>query len=270
MAMSGVVIPEMAAVSGLLPNTVERIIRDLRASGMAPMGQHGRGQTHGQFDQFHLANLLLAFAALQPSGSADAVRALNQLQHEWGGGGELARVLASEIERRALLIIDGSEQCLSLLSEGFELTLCLDPVEAWTGFVVEDRTEGRQRWVPQTTPPWLPEFAPAPAPRRGLCRLTIITVDVLNVAGRLRADTIRRKQNLPIPTAPGAETENATPARVAPIQDRNSTIPTSSKRELRRERENAQALSSRGPGFRHHTPRSPPRVEESPPLQPLA
>lgn len=265
MAMTGVVIPEMAAAAGLLPSTVDLVIRDLRSAGMAPYGQHGRGQTHGQFDQYHLANILLAFAALKPSASADAVRALNRLEHEWGGGGELGRVLASEIERRARLILDGADRHADLLAEGFELTLCLDPVEAWTTLPLADGTVNTQRWRPQTDPPWLPEMAPPPAPRRGVCRLTIITVDVLNTAGRLCADTISRQQNLPIPTAPGAEKENATPARVAPTQDRSS-IPVRDSREFSGKRKTTQPQSRRGPGHFYEPTRRSLRVEESPPF----
>jgi hypothetical protein len=82
MAMSGVVIPRLAAFAGILPSTMDRLIRDLRANGLAPMGKHGRGQEHGQFEASHLAHVILGFAASLPSGASEAVKDLRPLYAE--------------------------------------------------------------------------------------------------------------------------------------------------------------------------------------------
>ena len=84
MAMSGRVIPEFADVSGCLPSTVDRMVRDLRAAELAPMGKHGRGQQHGQYQLDHLANLIMAFAGKLPSDAAEAVKALRGLHETLG------------------------------------------------------------------------------------------------------------------------------------------------------------------------------------------
>ncbi len=85
MAMSGRVIPEFASVSGYLPSTIDRMVRDLRAAGLAPMGKHGRGQQHGQFQLDHLANLIMAFAGALPSDAAEAVKILRGIHTSPGG-----------------------------------------------------------------------------------------------------------------------------------------------------------------------------------------
>jgi hypothetical protein len=264
MAQSGVVVSEMASASGHLPSTVDRILRDLRAAGMAPTGQPGRGETYGQFGADHLANLLLAFAALQPSGSANAVRALNQLRHEWTDdehpGGSLVGTLESEIERRALLIRDGGKVAQELLlpQHGFELTLCLDPIEAWTTLPLDDGSVNRQRWLPVTGAP--------SGPPRGIRRLTILSVDVMNRAARLCADTIGHRP-LSIPTALDAETENAALPGAAPTQD-HVAIPVSNKRKRREKRKHSQPYSGRAPGISSSQPRN--RIYESPLIRPVS
>lgn len=268
MAMSGVVIPEMARVSGLLPNTVDLIIRDGRARGIAPMGKQGRGQTHGQFDNSHLSYLILACTAPAPSKSADAAIALSQLYPDDGKGGSLGSFLAHEIMVRAQHILRGDLDYLKDAAAGWDLTTCLDPLSAWMSWKAPDGSEVRRHFSPKPQFPMLAGLLPKQEPNLGIRRQAIIPLAVLNVAAELCADTIARQKNLPVPTAPATETENAALAGAAPTQDRNST-PSTCKREHTGGSENPQALTSRGPGFLHHTPRSPPRVECSP-TQPLA
>lgn len=80
MATSGVIISEMAKVSGDLPSTIDRMLRSLRAAGLAPMGAPGRGKQEGQFNLDHLADLVISFAGRQPSDAAEAVLALCKLK----------------------------------------------------------------------------------------------------------------------------------------------------------------------------------------------
>jgi Sel1 repeat len=146
MAMSGVVIPRLAAFAGILPSTMDRLIRDLRANGLAPMGKHGRGQEHGQFEASHLSHIILGFAASLPSGAAEAVKDLRPLYAEnlQGGfaAGDLAETLGGNLEdeiiRRARIILSKNSEVLQSNNERWELTLCLNPVMAWESWITDN------------------------------------------------------------------------------------------------------------------------------------
>ena len=81
MATSGAVITRISEAAGVAPATVDRMLRPLRAAGLAPTGRPGRGQTEGTFEPFHLMCLTLAFAGAQPSDAAEAAEMLRQF--EW-------------------------------------------------------------------------------------------------------------------------------------------------------------------------------------------
>jgi hypothetical protein len=254
----------LAPICRMHPATVERYFAELMAAGILPKSGRGGGKSAVHFDSLHLAYSILSFGAPTPGGAVDAVRKLAGLFPESAqpGDASLRTILAGEIETRARYILQGQADKISEDPHKWELTLCLDPVMVWMTWMVEG-AEKRRKYLesPQLN---LPSMKHPQDANRGIRRLTIITVDVLNAAAWLYADTLARQQNLPIPTAPAAETENAALAGAAPIQDRNS-IPATSKREHRGEREIPQALSSRGPGHFHHQTRSPADVEPSPP-----
>jgi hypothetical protein len=195
MAMSGVVIPRLAAFAGILPSTMDRLIRDLRANGLAPMGKHGRGQEHGQFEASHLAHVILGFAASLPSGASEAVKDLRPLYAENLQGafaaGDLAETLGGNLEdeiiRRAHIILSKNSEVLPSNHERWELTLCLNPVMAWESWVTDNKEHRRYyRKIEQINLPHMPHPQDFNA---GVRKLTVITTTVLNAAAELCADT---------------------------------------------------------------------------------
>lgn len=81
MASAGLVTERLAAVSGFLPSTLDRMLRSLRAAELVPIGEPGRGQRSGQYEPQHLANVLLAFAGHQPSDAVDAATDLGAMRY---------------------------------------------------------------------------------------------------------------------------------------------------------------------------------------------
>ena len=188
----------MASVAGVLPTTVDRILRNLRTAKLAPMGRHGRGQEYGQFDASHLASIIFGFAAALPSGAANAVRALTPLHAENPEGGfapgdvaeELGANLINEIQARAKLILSGDTEKVKTNEEKWELTLCLNPVMAWENWATNGIEHHKYyRTIEQINLPNMPhpqEFNP------GVRRLTVITLNVLNAAAELYGDLLSR------------------------------------------------------------------------------
>jgi hypothetical protein len=248
-----------APICRMHPATVERYFEPLRAAGIIPKSVKGGGRGGAHFGSWPLASIILSFGASTAGGAVDAVRKLAGLGPEnvQEGDADLRTILAGEIEKRARYILQGHADKLLEDPHQWELTLCLDPVMAWMTWTV-DGSEKRRNYLedPQLN-------LPQPA-KRGLRRLAVITVDVLNAAAHLCADTLARQQNPPTPSSTDAETENAAPARAAPTQDQNS-IPEPDSLEHKGERYTSQALSSRGPGHLRQPTRSQADVEPSPP-----
>lgn len=259
------VLERLAPICRMHLATGERYFAELRAAGIIPKSGKGGGKSAVHFESLHIAYAILSFGAPQPGGAVDAAKRLGELWPVEDKTPSLLYFLTNKITDRAKHVLHGDTKYLSDPAQGWELTLCLDPLEAWMSWTAKDGSEQRLRYAVKQPDqyPLLRGFLP-PEINRGLRRLTIITLDVLNAAAELWADTIARQQNLPIPTAPAAETENAALAGAAPIQDRNP-IPATSKREHRGERGISQALSSRGPGHFRQPTRSQADVEPSPP-----
>lgn len=93
MAKSGRIIEKFAAASGLLPSTIDRILRSLRAKALVPTGRPGRLPANGRrvpvipgmavdhtasghFRPSEIINVFLGLAAQDPVGAADAVYTL--------------------------------------------------------------------------------------------------------------------------------------------------------------------------------------------------
>jgi hypothetical protein len=80
MATSGPVITAFTAETLDPRGTADRMIRDLRQFGMAPMGAPGRGKSVGNFTPYHYSCLLLAYAGAQPSDASETARRLRSFE----------------------------------------------------------------------------------------------------------------------------------------------------------------------------------------------
>lgn len=82
MATSRTVAERFAEVSGYHPATLDRMQRDLRAAGLIPMGEKGRGTLRGHYEASHLANLIVAFWSDQPSDAAETVERVRSMSFQ--------------------------------------------------------------------------------------------------------------------------------------------------------------------------------------------
>jgi len=81
MATSRTVAARFAQASGYLTSTLDRMQRDLRADGLIPMGEKGRGSLYGHYEAKHLTNLIIAFLGKQPSDAAETVKLVRGLPY---------------------------------------------------------------------------------------------------------------------------------------------------------------------------------------------
>lgn len=272
MATSGTVREGFAKTSGALLTTWSRIQQILRDAEMAPKGEAGRGLKHGHYQAPHLCNMLLAGAGAQPSDAADAVLALRPLQLVAGVG--KARIVEfsrfSEMNLGQVIesiILDlssdlGTGEWKKATSHNFVLTLCVKPAFAKMLFMADtsgeyqefhfcDNTDVRTVFVPAS------RFEPL----KGIRRSSSVGFDMLEVAGALFRDTLANQEreiegnSTPLLTPPN---ENAAPARAAHRDQAENSTQDRNTLDNRRERETAQALSSRKPGS------SPNRHRENP------
>jgi hypothetical protein len=246
MAMTGLVIPEIANVSGLLPSTVDRMLRVLRAAGMVAMGKPGRGREHGHYSPSDLANVILGMAGPQPSDAAEAVMRLRDLKNNEGN------LLGDTLEQQI------AEVAANLESEQINVIEALLPSDLSMCF---DAPHASMDWdADSTNRCHMPFFRQRPTEHVGyVTRSTTVNRQVIFVAGRLWLDTLRQRSSdpssapsgqLPLPGDAGTTNENGAPGR-APrtrLQDHDLAIPAGHTPEYRRESENAQALLGRGPG----------------------
>jgi hypothetical protein len=201
MATSGSVIERFAEVSGLLPSTLDRVLRILRDAELAPMGDKGRGLKRGHYEPHHLCNVLLAFAGPQPSDAAEAVRLLRTLRYASSDGDvvdhlpEEGEPLAEFIEDMIYWLSDPAtdETAKRINPSDIEFTFCLDPLFAQV-LIIEQNGHGRN------VRSYLPPQQPLPlsnAPQRltsRVRRLTTIGLDTMLVAGDLWRDTLAHQE----------------------------------------------------------------------------
>ena len=111
------------------PSAVDRMLRPLRAAGLVPMGEKGRGKERGHYQVAHIVNLILAMAAEHHNQAADAVKALRPL----------AAISVLPLERKPAFgkgnLGQALEQMLEQTSSGYghlpaSLELCVDPLRA--------------------------------------------------------------------------------------------------------------------------------------------
>lgn len=218
----------LAPVCGIHPATLDRYMRALRDAGLIPASGKGGGRVASHLDHHHAASILLALAAVSPAGAAAAVHAVGQLCRERRQPGDvnLWTGLAAEIANRAATISRDGVPRAPAKTNNWELTICLDPVMAWMSWTNDGAEQQEHYRDPQSE---LPRPAHPQDVHRGVRRLTIITMPVLDVAAELCADTLRvqghtplnrlfpkkrphRRAPAPIPEAPasaGPETETA-------------------------------------------------------------
>lgn len=129
MATSTEVISRFAEAMAIQPSAVDRMLRPLRAAGLVPMGEKGRGKERGHYQAEHIVNLILAMAAEHHSRAADAVTALRPLvlksvfppeRQPAFGNGNLGSALAQMLEQT------NSDHIHLPMS----LELCVDPLRA--------------------------------------------------------------------------------------------------------------------------------------------
>jgi hypothetical protein len=188
MATSGEVIERFAAVAGLLPSTLERMLRPLRGAGLVPVGVKGRGQAHGHFEPPHLANLIMALAGMQPSDAAEAVSLVRPLVLEEATSAEGSRPpdLGSTLEH---LICEAATRGDSGLAADFTVTFCLNPAQGILNRPDGDGELRQWRYKPrQEALPNMPRKHP-PA----VWRITTVGPEVLMLAGELWRDALRNR-----------------------------------------------------------------------------
>ena len=207
MAASGQVIVRFAAASGFAPSTVERMLRPLREQGMAPIGEKGARQIRGQYDLRHLANVVLSFASLQPSESAQVATALRA----WSYGGTEPR----EVPQKPCTSADTMGQVVEMLiadearrvrdGHTADEAACyqLDRILFVPGLQNTQfhwyRPDGNKRidWRADWYVPGYSEPGDIPLPSSitsgGVVRQTVVLDRVIKTAGALLADTMARR-----------------------------------------------------------------------------
>lgn len=207
MAASGQVITRFAAASGFTPSTVERMLRPLREQGMAPIGEKGARQVRGQYDLRHLANVVLSFASLQPSESAQVAAAMRA----WSYGGTEPR----EALQRPCISADTIGELLEVLiadaachvrdghtgdkAAHYQLDRILFvPGLQNTQFHWYRRNGSKQTdWRADWYVPGYAEIGDTPLPSTitsgGVIRQTVVSSQVIETAGALWADTIAQR-----------------------------------------------------------------------------
>jgi hypothetical protein len=248
------VIERFAAVSGLLPSTLDRMLRPLRDAGLVPKGAKGRGQRHGHFEPPHLANLIMALAGMQPSDAAEAVNLLRPLVPANSALASGAQVsdLGSTIE---FLIRELSKGDRSGSAQPFALTFCLNPLQGTLSRV--DGTGSLLEWRYIPAQEALPDMPPREMP--AVWRVTTVNSEILELAGELWRNALRNREALllyvdcdpatPVSACPKSETAASLPGVAAALGDQTAetVLGGSSQLHPSGERENSQSPSDPQP-----------------------
>jgi len=188
MATGTLVNERLPSVLGILPSTLERMLRALQVAGLLPKGRPGGGRKGAaHLDSLHLGYVMMGCAGWQPSEAPDAVRQLRALPHyrsfnapaDVGGPlptfeDQLAHTIwgASAARRADTVWFPDAEATL----RSWELQMSLDPLFA---VIQVETSAGESRQI----------YSVDPSPRPGLRRQTIVSGDVLMAMGELLADT---------------------------------------------------------------------------------
>ncbi len=188
MATGTLVNERLPSVLGILPSTLERLLRALQVAGLLPKGQPGGGRKGAaHLKDLHLSYVMLGCAGLQPSEAPDAVRSLRSVPWRWTNNASqdvgaalptLEDMLAYWIDRVAQPYRQGGQWFPGALVvlRSWQIQLCLAPLHA---IITVQTTAGETTHV----------YAADPTLAPGLRRLTILSGDVLLAAGELLADT---------------------------------------------------------------------------------
>lgn len=245
MAMSGSVISEFASVSGYLPSTIDRMIRDLRGGGLAPMGKHGRGRQHGNYQLDHLANLIMGFAGILPSDAAEAVKALRGI-HESLGGISFGEQVEASIRVAAAVLNADSE--VTAQDIPFHLTMNVHARHASITWTDREGNDSFARYY---------QFGKPPILKRAVTHSTNVEQKLILKAAELWLDTLRQAGATSIPpltlkTAKASEAPPPpTPASLdQPASRRTSTLNTSKDTLTHRGASTVEAGPDRVPSTR--------------------
>lgn len=209
MATGTLAMERLPPVLGILPSTLERMLRALQVAELLPKGRPGGGKGGAaHLKLLDLAYVMLGCAGLQPSEAPAAVMKLRALPHcqSFNPSDEAMQPLPT-LEDQLAHSIDGAGAARRNNATWFpdavaalrswELHLSLDPLFA----VIQVNTSaGETSHL----------YALGSTPRPGLSRQTIITGDVLMVMGELHVDT-KRQLALTTPSFLDPSRANAAP-----------------------------------------------------------
>ncbi len=251
----------LTPVSGFHEATLDKYMRDLRNADVVPSSGKGGGKAAVHLDHHHAASIILSMAAMGPGGAADAVRRLATLEWEQPFEGEICGLwanLAAILSTLASIVFHGDSLLEADETDNWELTVCLDPLMAWMSWTQDGKEVRRHFTDPQST---MPSNLHPQEMHRGVRRLTVITVSVLNVAAELCADTLAHQaRQIPTPPSPSGsavpnadlknESAGGVPTPPAPQCDPNRAQAHGSKTltspETMEKREKSQPSPARG------------------------
>lgn len=196
MATGTLVIERLPSVLGILPSTLERLLRALQVALLLPIGRPGGGKKGAaHLNELDFAYVLLGFAGSQPSEAPDAVRRLRTLpwrgtQNPPSNVGEALRTLEDQlaywIEKAGAARRNDAEWDPdardTLLS--WTMQMCLNPLHA---IITVQTKAGLTTHL----------YAADPTPPPGIRRLTILSGQVLISVGELLADTQKLTKSTP-------------------------------------------------------------------------
>ncbi len=259
----------LAPVCGIHPATLDRYLRELRAAALIPASGRGGGVAATHLNHHHAAVIILALAAPSPAGAVAAYNAVKDLDREHLVSGAFAGLgfsMASLINGASGVILHGREPYGAAQTNNWELTICLEPVTVWMSWTV-DGVEKREYFSDRQTAIPPPRPAHPQDVWRGIRRQTIITLEVLNVAAALCADTIRHigpiaafnlsgtDRNPSPPDVLAGTPENETAVTLAGVTAAVSDQPATTgpdvevQTHVMRKRKNPQSLTESRAGF---------------------
>ena len=188
MATGTLVTERLPSVLGILPSTLERMLRALQVAELLPKGRPGGGRGGAaHLGMLDLAYVMLGCAGLQPSEAPDAVMQLRGLPlfKSFNAPDDVGAPLPT-LEDQLAHSIDGAAaarragcqwfpDAVAVL-QSWELQMSLDPLFA----VIQVQTSAGETCQ---------VYSVDPTPRPGLRRQTVLSGHVLMAMGELLADT---------------------------------------------------------------------------------
>jgi hypothetical protein len=204
MALSGSIIERFAEVSGVMPSSIDRMLRPLRDAEMVARGEPGRTPKQGSdriprkghYEPPHLTNVIFGFAGAQPSDAAEAVKVLRPLVFEASapptgashfGTGDLGSLLDKIVDRWGTWHADDEDGLR--VAPGLEMVLSLNPPSARLTFEDADGSIHTERFGPAS-----PRSVP------GVQRLTLVSNAMFRLAAELWDDALRCRAATPFGT----------------------------------------------------------------------